>query len=70
MVAAVATFAAGINNIREGQQNMSVASQVTLQGKHCRGTVGCDCPGFEPLTKGTIYEKTFCRHCGHNKSYH
>ena len=27
------------------------------QGKHCRYTVGCDCPGFSPIKNGKVYRK-------------
>lgn len=42
----------------------------SFQGKHCTGTVGCDCPGFEPITDGKEWEKAYCKHCGHKKSCH
>ena len=40
------------------------------QGKHCRYTVGCDCPGFSPIKNGKVYEESYCKHCKHHKSYH
>lgn len=42
----------------------------SFQGKHCNGTVGCNCPGFSPITNGEIWQREYCRHCGHKKSYH
>lgn len=42
---------------------------VASQGKKCRATVGCDCPGFK--AKGTIGSDQFvCKRCGHDKKYH
>lgn len=40
------------------------------EGQHCRGTVGCDCRGFSPINNGKEWQKEYCRHCGHKKSYH
>lgn len=40
------------------------------EGQHCRGSVGCDCRGFSPITNGKEWQKEYCRHCGHKKSYH
>ncbi len=40
------------------------------QGAHCSGSVGCDCPGFSPITNGKEWQKSYCRHCGHKKSSH
>lgn len=45
-------------------------TDVLCQGKHCNGTVGCDCPGFSPKTNGDEWEKTYCKHCGHHRSSH
>ena len=45
-------------------------SHVHAQGKHCNGTVGCDCPGFKPKTDGYEWQKAYCRYCGHKKSVH
>ena len=47
-----------------------VCTEVSCQGKHCNGTVGCDCPGFSPKTNGDEWEKAYCRHCGHHRSSH
>lgn len=43
---------------------------VTTQGKHCSYTVGCDCPGFQPKTNGTVADQSICKKCGHHKKYH
>lgn len=45
-------------------------SNVPFKGKHCNGTVGCDCPGFSPKTNGDEWEKAYCRHCGHHRNSH
>ena len=47
-----------------------VCTEDSCQGKHCNGTVGCDCPGFSPKTNGDEWEKAYCRHCGHHRSSH
>lgn len=47
-----------------------VCTEVSCQGKHCNGTVGCDCPGFSPKTNGDEWEKAYCRHCGHHRRSH
>lgn len=39
-------------------------------GKHCNYSVGCSCPGFSPITNGTVAQQSYCKHCGHHKSYH
>lgn len=40
------------------------------EGKHCTYTVGCDCPGFSPITSDDVYKQSYCRRCGHHKKYH
>lgn len=45
-------------------------SDVSFRGKHCTGTVGCTCPGFSPITDGEVWQRAYCKHCGHKKSYH
>ena len=47
-----------------------VCTEAPCQGKHCNGTVGCDCPGFSPKTDGDEWEKAYCRHCGHHRRSH
>lgn len=47
-----------------------VHTQATSQGKHCSGTVGCDCSGFSPISNGKEWQKSYCKHCGHAKSCH
>lgn len=43
---------------------------ISFRGKRCNGSVGCDCPGFEPITDGKEWQKSYCRHCNHKKSSH
>lgn len=43
---------------------------VPFKGTHCSGTVGCSCPGFEPITNGDVWQESYCKHCNHKKSSH
>ena len=43
---------------------------VSFKGKHCSETVGCSCPGFEPITNGDVWQQSYCKHCNHKKSSH
>lgn len=45
-------------------------SNPSFKGKHCTGSVGCDCSGFKAITSGKEWEKAFCKHCGHHRSDH
>lgn len=45
-------------------------THAAAQGKHCSGTVGCDCTGFSPITNGKEWQKSYCKKCGHAKSCH
>lgn len=45
-------------------------THVSSQGKRCNGTVGCDCPGFSPITSGKVWQESYCKHCGHHKNSH
>ncbi|MGM9748893.1 MAG: hypothetical protein ACI3ZN_08825 [Candidatus Cryptobacteroides sp.] len=47
-----------------------VSVHTSCEGKHCSGTVGCDCPGFKPITDGDVWEQSYCKHCGHHKRCH
>lgn len=51
-----------------GEGNSS--SSPSFKGKKCNGSVGCDCPGFSPITNGKEWQKSYCKHCGHKKSNH
>ena len=46
------------------------SARVEMQGKHCRYTVGCSCPGFAPKTNGKEWERDYCRNCSHKKLFH
>lgn len=48
----------------------STCSDASCEGKHCRYTVGCSCPGFEPIQHEEVYKLSYCRNCGHHKQYH
>lgn len=45
-------------------------TETHMQGDHCSGTVGCSCKGFSPKTNGDVWEQSYCKNCGHKKSYH
>ena len=45
-------------------------THICCEGKKCTGTVGCSCSGFSPITDGKEWQKSYCRKCGHHKSYH
>ncbi len=45
-------------------------ARIEMQGKHCRYTVGCSCPGFAPKTNGKEWERDYCRNCSHKKLFH
>ena len=47
-----------------------VCTEVSCQGKHCNGTVGCDCPGFSPIQHKEVWKQAYCKHCGHHRSSH
>ena len=45
-------------------------SNVSFKGKHCNGTVGCDCPGFSPIQHKEVWKQAYCKHCSHHRSSH
>lgn len=45
-------------------------NEISFRGKHCSGSVGCDCSGFDPITDGFEWQKSYCKHCGHKRSCH
>lgn len=47
-----------------------VRVDVSCQGKNCTGTVGCDCPGFSPITNGDVCDQAYCKHCKHHRRSH
>lgn len=77
MVTLVASMAAimGLSSFTIGVQKghgiaSDVHTHVSCQGKHCTYTVGCNCAGFSPKTNGDVWEQSYCKRCGHHKSYH
>ncbi len=69
-VMAMAASVAFANSSIQEPADHKQAIHAHMEGKHCRGTVGCDCPGFAPITKGKHCDTYYCRHCGNKKSYH
>lgn len=65
-VFALSSFSSKSSNTDE----TTVQTDATCQGKNCTYTVGCDCPGFSPITDKEEYKKDYCKHCGHPKSSH
>lgn len=49
--------------------NSNLHESTSSQGKHCTGTVGCDCSGFSAKT-GDVWEEAYCKKCDHHKKYH
>jgi len=45
-------------------------THICCEGSKCTGTVGCSCSGFSPITDGKEWQKSYCRKCGHHRSYH
>jgi hypothetical protein len=70
MVATISVFANTQPAECTEHDHLSVTTQVSVQGTHCSGTVGCSCPGFSPITNGDVWQQSYCKHCSHKKSYH
>jgi hypothetical protein len=70
LVASVAVYANAHDHVCSGHNHETTTAPLQMEGKHCSGTVGCDCPGFSPKTNGAEWEKAYCKHCGHKKSCH
>ena len=75
IVAAVAMIAsvsalANSRHAESADHHHDCTTHVHMEGKHCRGTVGCDCPGFKPITNGEVWKEAYCKHCGHGRGYH
>ena len=69
--AASASVIAANQNIEYRKHHTEcVDTHAASQGKHCNGTVGCDCKGFAPITNGKEWEKSYCKHCGHHQNCH
>ncbi|MCQ2077379.1 MAG: hypothetical protein MJZ20_10235 [Bacteroidaceae bacterium] len=69
MVTSIAVYANAHGQASEHNRE-TTSVPIHMEGKHCRGTVGCDCPGFAPITNGDEWQKAYCKHCGHKKTYH
>lgn len=70
MVAALSVFAnSRVKNCAQHNHSPFAAEEFS-QGAHCRGTVGCGCPGFAPITNGDVWQQAYCRHCGHHRGVH
>lgn len=54
----------------QNDPSVGKSNNPSFKGKHCRGTVGCACSGFEPITSGDLWQREYCRKCSHKKSYH
>ena len=75
-LAALTVSAAAIITLSSFTTRSETASEteththICCEGKKCSGTVGCSCSGFSPITDGKEWQKSYCRKCGHHKSYH
>ena len=70
MVTSVTMYANAYKNDCCAHNHGTFHSNVAVQGKHCSGTVGCSCTGFDPITNGDVWQQAYCKHCGHKKSCH
>lgn len=72
MIAMVVSVSAFANSRHDGSTayDHDCTTHVHMEGKHCNGTVGCSCSGFEPITKGKVWQQAYCANCGHKKSVH
>lgn len=50
--------------------SVEYSGEISFRGKHCSGSVGCDCSGFSPITDGKEWQKSYCKKCGHARSCH
>ena len=66
----LATFSISIYSHEDACHHNVAHSESPCEGKHCNGTVGCDCSGFAPITNGEVWQQAYCRKCGHKKSVH
>lgn len=51
-------------------ENVRSVGSYDVMGAHCTYTVGCSCSGFTPKNSGDVWEKSYCKRCGHHKKYH
>ena len=70
-VALIATVSVVANAQKEADYEiLHEMCNTHAEGKHCNYSVGCSCPGFSPITDGTVAQESYCKHCGHHKKYH
>lgn len=69
MIASVSVFANSYNN-KSTDLHHGCSTHVHMEGKHCRYTVGCSCPGFAPTQHKEVYKQAICRNCGHHRRFH
>ena len=70
LVAAVSILASAKSVKSDELDNYTISTHASMEGTHCSGTVGCNCPGFAPITNGDVWQQSYCRHCGHHKRCH
>lgn len=58
------------NNAVIQEDVVTTDAHLQVQGKHCNGTVGCDCSGFSAITGGEEWQKSYCKRCSHHKKCH
>lgn len=66
ILSTVSVFAGSRTDKFEEHNHVTVSSQ----GARCRGTLGCGCYGFSPITNGAVWQQAYCRYCGHHRTYH
>ncbi len=69
MVVSVSVYANAYPKVSAEHQH-DCSTHTHMEGKHCRYTVGCSCPGFAPTQHKEVYKQSICRNCGHHKMYH
>ena len=74
MIAMVASVSALANSHHEESPihhyDHECSTDIHMEGKHCRGTIGCNCPGFRPITSGEVWQQVYCYHYGHKRGLH
>ena len=69
-VLALSSFVSRDVSALNNRMATDIHSHAHVQGKHCNGTVGCDCSGFSAITNGKEWQKSYCKRCGHHKRCH
>ncbi len=70
MLVTVSAFATPSSLEFTEHNHLLEATDASVQGTNCSGTVGCSCPGFSPITNGDVWQQSYCKHCNHKKSVH